>query len=107
LPEVAGVVVLILIADFVAPLVTVALTLAAIFNSIGAILGHILPSSSRPASVCPSKASGSAYGRTAGNPRRELLPTALQKIGCCTTCSRRTRSADCAGCGSRSINEFI
>jgi len=107
LPEVARVVVLKLIADFVAPLVTVALPLAAIFNSIGPILGHILSSSSRSASVCPSKASGGAYGRTARDPRRELLPTALQKIGCCTTCSRRTRSADCAGCGSRSINEFI
>jgi hypothetical protein len=83
------------------------LPLTAVFNSIGTILRHILPSSSRPASVRPSKASGGAYGRTARDPRRELLPTALQKIGCCTTCSRRTRSADCAGCGSRSINEFI
>ena len=96
-----------LIADFVAPLVTVALPLAAIFNSIGAILGHILPSSSRPASVCPSKASGGAYGSTAGNSRRELFPAALQEIGGCTACSRRTRSPDCAGCRTRSINEFI
>ena len=54
-----------LIADFVAPLVTVTLPLAAVFDSIGLILGQILPSSSGPTSVSPRSASGGAYGSTA------------------------------------------
>jgi len=99
--------VVILIANFVAPLVTITLPLPTIFDSIWPILGYVLPSSTRPACVCPSKASGGAHGRTAGDSRCDLFPTALQEIGGSTARSRRTRSTDCAGCGTWSINEFI
>ena len=96
-----------LIADFVAPLVTVTLPLAAVFNSIGVILGQILPSSPRPTSVSPRAASGGTYGGAAGSPRCNFCPPALQKIGRCATCSSGTRCSNCTGRRTRNIEEII
>jgi hypothetical protein len=77
-----------LIADFVAPLVAVTLTLAAVFNSLGAILGQILPSRSGPTNISPGAAGASTYG-AAGNSCRDFWSTASQKIGRCTAPSCR------------------
>jgi hypothetical protein len=95
-----------LIADFVAPLVAATLTLAAVFNSAGAILGQILPSSSGPTGVCPRAAGGCTYGGTTDSSRCELCPSALQEIGRRTTTSCRAGYARGAG-RTRDVQEFI
>ena len=106
----------ILIADFVASLVTVALPFATIFYSTGLILGQILATSSGPTRVNPSAASGGAYGSTADSSRRELSSPALQEIGRCAAPSSRSRSAtrssgprcpDRTGRGTGNVEEII
>jgi hypothetical protein len=48
-----------LVADFIAPLITVALPFAAVVNSFGTILRQILPGGSWPTGVWSHAASGS------------------------------------------------
>ena len=93
MPEIAGIVLVKLIADFVASLVTVTLPLATIVNSTRLILRQILPSSSGPTSVSPRATSGGTYGGTADSSRSQLSSPALQEIGRCAAASSRTRCA--------------
>src|SRR4029079_6882727 len=57
-PETAGIVLVILIADFVAPLIARTLPLAAVFNASRAILSQVLPRGSGSTGVAPRTARG-------------------------------------------------
>ena len=118
---------IILIADFVAPLVPVTLPLAAVFNSFRAVLGQILARQFRAGRRSDSRSPGrrtrwrhSDAGRplpAAPAPRyggAAVAAAALQEIGRCVAARphplRRRSSApraDCAGRGTRNVEEII
>jgi hypothetical protein len=95
-----------LIDHFVAPLITLALPLVAVCNSLRLILGQIFPGSSGSTCVA-SRTVGGDGGAADGSPRRNRSTATLQKIGRRAAASCRTRSACGAGRGTRSVEEII
>jgi hypothetical protein len=87
-------------------LVTVTLPLATVFNSFGAILGQILPSSSGATYVCPRTAGGRRAGAGGGSRRDGWCPT-LQEIGRRAARSSPARCPGRAGGGTRNVEEII
>ena len=97
-----------LVANFIAPLITVTLTLAGVLDTTGAVLRQILARSSRPTGVgtC-SSGSGSSDGSAAsGSYRSALRSSALQKIGRGATAARGIRDSRAAGC-TGNVEEII
>jgi hypothetical protein len=96
-----------LIADFIATLITTSLPLAVVFNSGRAILSQILPGGSRSTNVTPRAGGGGTHGSTAGNSRRDFCRSVLQEIGRCATRSSRARYSGGARGRTRNLNEII
>jgi len=96
-----------LIANFVASLVTTPLPLAAILNSLGAILRQIFPGSTGPTGVRPRATGCRTSSHTGGSSRRDFWCAALQEISRGAAPSRGSGCRRCTGRGPRNVEEAI